>query len=400
MSSVPASPLRVLRSSSDEPARSPELARLQSLFQTTLHHQIRTPLSGLMGMTDLLLETALTEEQRDYAITARQCAEELLHTLNETLQYVALEAGDVKLEASEFNVRELAESAIDLHSAKAQTKGVRLFSTLETGLPGTGLPATLVGDGHHIKEILGYLLDNALKFTEQGMIQLSVSYKDEALQLAVRDTGIGIAPQQREKILQSFRQADVAFPREQSGIGLGLLLANRLTELMQGRLSFESELSRGSIFTVEIPVCPPGVSTKDDATKDVEPRTFPALPLVLGVDDNPVGTAVLRHAMKNYPLTLHLAASGEQAVEFASRHRYSMILMDLQMPGMSGWDATAAIRRLPGYANVPILALTADVSDIGRHECISRGMQGFLTKPIQPESLWTSIASQLKIERS
>ena len=142
------------------------------------------------------------------------------------------------------------------------------------------------------------------------------------------------------------------------------------------------------------------VSTKDDATKDVESRSFSALPLVLGVDDNPVGTAVLRHAMKNYPLTLHLAASGEQAVEFASRHRYSMILMDLQMPGMSGWEATAAIRLLPGYENVPILALTADVSDTVRHECLHRGMQGFLTKPIQPESLWTSIASQLKIERS
>ena len=394
MPSVPAS-LRVLGSSSDAPARIPELARLQSLFQTTLHHQIRTPLSGLMGMTDLLLETSLTEEQRDYAITARQCAEELLHTLNETLQYVALEAGDVKLEASEFNVRELAESAIDLHSAKAQAKGIRLFSSL-----GTGLPATLVADGQHIKEILGYLLDNALKFTEQGMIQLSVAYKDETLQFTVRDTGTGITPQQRDKILQSFRQVDGTLTREQGGIGLGLLLANRLTELMHGRLSLESEPSRGSIFTVEIPACPPVVSTKDDATKDVESRSFSALPLVLGVDDNPVGTAVLRHAMKNYPLTLHLAASGEQAVEFASRHSYSMILMDLQMPGMSGWEATAAIRLLPGYDNVPILALTADVSDTVRHECIHRGMQGFLTKPIQPESLWTSIASQLKIERS
>jgi CheY-like chemotaxis protein len=388
MPSIPASSVHVLPAASGESTPREDVARLKSLFLTTLNHEIRTPLSGLMGMTDLLLETVLTEEQLDFAKTARQCAEDLLRALNATLQYAALEAGELRLEMSEFNVRELVESAIDLHSAKAQAKGVRLFSTL-----GTRLPATLVGDGQHIKEILGYLLDNALKFTHQGMLQLAASYKEDMLKFTVRDTGVGMAAEQRDRIAQSFRKTDAGFTREDGGVGLGLMTANRLTELMQGRLLLESEPSRRSAFIVEIPVC-----TAEDIKQDPVRISHGALPMVLGVDDSPVGAAVLRHALKKYPITLQVAESGEQAVNMAAQHPYVMILMDLHMPGMNGWEAANTIRALPGYENVPIFALTSVGSDDAEEKCFERGLQGLIAKPIHPELLWKTIAGELKID--
>jgi signal transduction histidine kinase/ActR/RegA family two-component response regulator len=394
-----------------EPAQGPELTRLKSLFLTTLNHEIRTPLAGLIGMTDLLLETTLDEDQLDYASTARLCAEDLLRIMNATLQYAALEAGQLKVEISEFNVRDLAEAAVAQHASKARAKEVRIFSSLETGLP-----QTLLGDGQHINEILGYLLDNALKFTKRGMIELGASYKpspsqsstsqearsleapaqEGRLRFTVRDTGIGIAPEQRTRIFESFRQGDEGFKREYGGVGLGLTLANGLTELMGGTLSLESEVSRGSTFTVEIPA---SLAEATAETAVVQTAAAP-LPRLLAVDDNLVGTAVLRHALKNYPIDLHTADSGIEAVASAARQHYNLILMDLQMPGMSGLEATAAIRKLPGYENVPILALTADICDEVRLECLENGMQGFLSKPIQSAPLWSAIQRELKLERT
>lgn len=367
-----------------------DLSRLKKLLLTTLNHEIRTPLSGLIGMTDLLLETNLDEEQREYADTARLCADDLLRILNATFQYAALEAGQVKLEENEFNVRELAEAAVELHKPKAQAKNVRLFSTLAAGLP-----STLVGDGKHIKDILGYLLDNALKFTHHGMVELAASYANGNLRFTVHDTGIGIAPQQRDRIFESFRQGDEGLNREYSGVGLGLTLADKLLKLLNGRLTLESEPSKGSTFTVEIPAREPASAT----AKNPEQRPGAQLPVVLVVDDNPVGIAVVRHALKKYPIELHTATSGEQAIAEASRHHHNLILMDLQMPGMNGLEASAAIRKLPGYENVPILALTADMSDEVRRECYQNGMQGFLTKPIQSGSLWAAIRSELKLDQ-
>ncbi|HEV2199901.1 MAG TPA: ATP-binding protein [Bryobacteraceae bacterium] len=367
-----------------------ELERLKGLFLATLNHEIRTPLAGVVGMADLLLETNLDEEQRDYATTARLCAEDLLRILSAALQYAALEAGQVKLEASEFNVRELADAAIAEHASKAQVKNLRLFSTLEAGIP-----ATLAGDGAHVKEALGYLLDNAIKFTHHGTVELAVSHADGVLRLAVRDTGIGIPADRRERIFESFRQLDEGLAREFTGVGLGLTLASKLVALMDGRLTVESEPAKGSTFTVEIPMA----SSGQFAGTQLERGRGAQTPRVLAVEDNPVGAAVIRHALKRHPIELHCAASGEEALQSCAGFQYDLILMDMQMPGMNGLETTAAIRKLAGYATVPILALTADISEEVRRECYRNGMQGFLTKPIHAEFLWAAIRRGLKLDR-
>jgi two-component system sensor histidine kinase/response regulator len=221
-----------------------------------------------------------------------------------------------------------------------------------------------------------------------------VSYADGNLKFSVRDTGIGIAPGERDRIFESFRQVDEGLKREYTGIGLGLTLTDKLLKLLNGRLTCESEVGKGSTFTMEIPVRRP----ESDAAKNSQKVPGSQLPLILAVDDNAVGTVVIRHALKQRPIELHMAASGEEAVDSASRHHYSLILMDLQMPGMNGLEATAAIRQLPGYQNVPILALTADVSDEVRQECYRSGMQGYLVKPIHSASLWAAIQRELKLD--
>lgn len=375
--------------------------RLQSLFLATLNHEIRTPLAGLVGMTDLLLETNLDDEQREYASTARLCAEDLLRILSAALQYSALASGQVKLEESDFNVRELAEAAVAEHAPMAKAKNLRLLSTFDAGLP-----PTVTADGLHIKEVLGYLLNNAVKFTQHGMVELASSYENGTLRFSVRDTGIGIPAERRKEIFESFRQLDEGLAREHNGVGLGLTLADKLVKLMNGRLTLESQLSQGSTFTVEVPVRPPeSISNQlganqlstETISKDTQERST-GLPLVLGVEDNPVGATVIRHALKRYPVELHAASSGEEAVASASRRQYALILMDLQMPGMNGLEATAAIRKLPGYQDVPILALTADMSDEVRRLCYQSGMRGYLTKPIQSAPLWAAIQRELKLE--
>ena len=382
-------------------AQTNALERLQGLFLTTLNHEIRTPLAGLMGMTDLLLETSLDEEQREYASTARLCAEDLLRILSAALQYSALASGQVKLEESDFNVRELAEAVVAEHAPMAKAKNLRLFSTLEADLP-----STVTADGLHIKEILGYLLSNAIKFTQHGKVELAASYGNGTLRFSVRDTGIGIPAERQQQIFESFRQLDEGLAREYNGVGLGLTLAEKLLKLMNGRLTLESQPSQGSTFTVEVPARSPESISKQLGTSPLSAETLSngtqerstGLPLILAVEDNPVGATVIRHALKRYPIELHSAASGEEALASASLRRYDLILMDLQMPGMNGLEATAAIRKLPDYQNVPILALTADMSDDVRHLCYQSGMCGYLTKPIQSAPLWAAIQRELKLE--
>lgn len=363
-----------------------EIDLLKGTFLANLNHEIRTPLSGILGMTDLLLETHLDEEQRDYVSTARLCAENLFHLLNATLEYSALTAGHLKLDETEFILSEMAESTLNKQREKANVKGLRLTLTLDPSLP-----QTIIGDGARIQDLIGHLLDNAIKFTHSGSVDLALIREGQTLAIAVRDTGIGIARDRQAHIFECFQQVDSGLSRNYPGLGLGLALVHKLLALMGGEITAESELDKGSTFTVRLPIRSSAAHPEETTSASTSG------PAVLAVEDNPVGRMVLRHSLKGRPIHVDTASDGADAIRAAAVRHYDLILMDLQMPGIDGLAATAAIRDLPGYEHVPILALTANYSDEIRQQCQRHGMQDYLVKPIAPADLWTSVSRWLKL---
>jgi len=372
-----------------ESAERNELDHLKGLFLASLTHEIRTPLSGILGMADLLLETTLDDEQREYVNAARMCAENLFEILNSALEYSALEAGRLKLDESEFSLKEMIDAAVNQQIPRARARGLRLFSTLEAGLP-----ETMIGDAPRIRELLGHLLGNAIKFTPSGSVELRVcggraSGTSGAAWLVaeVCDTGIGIPADRMESIFESFRQVESGLARTYSGLGLGLALAQKLAVLMGGSISAVSRPGKGSTFTVRLPLRLPGGHAPAGSRS--------GRPAILVVEDNAVNLTVLRHALDRRNVEVCCAASGSEAIQAASRRRFDLVLMDLQMPEMDGLEATAVLRKIEGYAEVPILALTATTSDELRERCLEAGMQAFLVKPIESAALWSAISKFL-----
>ncbi len=366
-----------------------ELDHLKSLFLASLNHEIRTPLSGIMGMADLLLETNLDDEQREYVNAARLCAESLFEILNATLQYSSLEAGQFHLDESEFSLKETVDAAVNQHALRAQAKGLRLFSTLETGLP-----ETMLGDATRLRELLGHLIANAIKFTHAGTVEARVSLErsegGKSIAIEVRDSGIGIPPDRLEIIFQSFRQVESGLSRGYPGLGLGLALARKLAALMNGQVQVESTLGKGSTFTIRLPVRLPSEPAVETAAH------WGRRPAILAVEDNSVNLTVLRHALEHRDVEVDCAMSGLAALDAAARRRYDLVLMDLQMPELDGLETTGMMRKIPGYDSVPILALTANFSDEVRARCRRAGMQAFLSKPVESGELWSLVSKFLK----
>jgi CheY-like chemotaxis protein len=373
----------------------PQLDQVKGIFLASLNHEIRTPLSGILGMLDLLLETGMDEEQRDYLNAARLCAESLSELLNSSLEYAALEAGQIILEETEFSLKEMLDAALAQQRPKADLKQLRLRLTLDAGLP-----ETLIGDASRLRELLGHLVNNAIKFTHTGSVDVRVSMtttaittapqKSDMLVVEVRDTGIGIPADKLGSIFESLRPGESGLARAYPGLGLGLALAHKLAKVMGGQILVESQPGVGSTFTLEIALRRPAAAPE---TQQMRPADLG--PAVLAVEDDPIGITVLRHILQRRLKNVDCVSSGREALEAVARRHYDLILMDLQMPGINGLEAAAKIRQMNGYRDVPILALTASCSDQVKEQCRAIGMQAFLSKPIDANELWSAVSRYL-----
>ncbi len=383
-----------------------QASRAKSAFLANMSHEIRTPLSAMLGYAELLGDSpALSPADRDHLSVMRRNGQHLLGLINDVLDLSKIEAGNLRLDNTRVSTTTMMADVTAMMRGQALKKGLDLAVEYRGEIP-----ESILTDEERLRQVLINLVGNAVKFTEQGGVKVRVSYLRQwedsrgALRVEVRDTGVGIAPEHLARLGDPFYQADGSATRRYGGTGLGLAICRRLIDAMGGRMDFESAAGRGSTFTVTIPAGPadqlrmirgeqeflaPGVPEKGAS---VAPGSLAGARLLLA-EDGPDNQRLFKHILEGVGAVVQIAGTGRQAVDLAASTPFDLVLMDIQMPEMDGYEATRRLRE-SGFA-APIVALTAHAMQSERRRCIAAGCDGHLSKPIDRAHLIQAVAEHL-----
>lgn len=366
-------------------------SQAKSDFLASMSHELRTPLNVVLGMAQLLEDAKLSTDERRQLESIQRSGKVLLNLIEDVLDISKIEAGKIKLEFAPFDFGEFIAESIEPFGIQTTQKKIALVTKNELP-PG----AKFIGDVHRVRQILVNLVANAIKFTDQGSVTVHVSARAGAaenrrlLRFEIRDTGIGIPEEFHNRIFQKFSQVETGLARRYGGTGLGLVICKRLVTLMQGNIGFESEWGKGSTFWFEIPlVITTGLEkTRTPAHSDAPRASSDLQARILAVDDSADGQVVLRLFLKRMGHDADFADSGQMALEKLRESHFDLVLMDIQMPGMDGYQTTAEIRKMTNVsADLPVVALTANAMVGDSERCFDAGMNDYLTKPIEFDKL-------------
>jgi len=372
--------------------------REKSNFLSVMSHEIRTPLNAVIGLSDLLLQESPRADQETNLSTLKFSAESLLALINDILDFSKIEAGKISLESAPFDLQAMIRSIVASMDYQAEDKGIQLRCNIDERLPYRSM-----GDPTRLSQILNNLVSNAVKFTREGYVEVKVDILDQnenhcRLKFSVIDTGIGIASDKQNEIFRFFSQADNSVTREFGGTGLGLSITRSLLSLYDSEVNLVSEQGKGSTFTFELTLA---VAEQVNNKKSVQEQADSNVSLqglrVLLVDDNRVNILVAMKLLSRWGANADMAEDGERALAMVKESDYDVVLMDIQMPGMDGYETTQAIRAIPGerFKRMPIIALTATVIDEVHRKAKQAGLNAVLPKPIRPAELKRKMASVL-----